>query len=72
MFSIKERATLAANIAGTMVAGNGWDTSTKELVRIAEELLDEIDLMYKPKAIAEEDRHRMVSRKLSSLNPFFS
>lgn len=70
MFSIKERATLAANIAGSLAAGQGWDISTKELVRTAEEILDEIELVYKPKAITEELKFFEEIRKMSSLNPF--
>ena len=54
MFSIKERATLAANLVGSMMAGEGWYTSAKELVQAAEEILDEIEMVYKPEALAEE------------------
>ena len=70
MFDTKERATLAANIAGTMAAGKGWHLSSKDLVRLAEEILIEIDLMYKPKAVEEEMDFYAESRRLSSQNPF--
>ena len=54
MFSTKERATLTANLVGSMMAGEGWYTPAKELVQAAEEILDEIELMYRPKVEAEE------------------
>ena len=70
MFDIKERATLAANIAGSLAAGQGWDISTKELVRTAEEILDEIELVYEPRVEAEHKRFIEHHRKQASLNPF--
>ena len=70
MFDIKERATLAANLAGSLVAGQGWDVSAKELVQMAEEILDEIELVYKPRVEAEEKQLVEDFRKLASLNPF--
>ena len=70
MFSIKERATLTANLVGSMVAGEGWYTPAKELVQVAEEILDEIELVYKPRIEAEHKRFIKNHRELASLNPF--
>lgn len=70
MFDTKERAALAANIAGSLAAGQGWNTSTKELVQIAEEILDEIELVYKPRVTEEEKQSLEYFRELASLNTF--
>lgn len=70
MFDTKERATLAANIAGSMAAGEGWNVPTKRLVRKAEEILAEIELTYKPRVEAEHKKFIENHRKLASLNPF--
>ncbi len=70
MFDTKERAAMAANIAGSLAAGQGWHTSTKELVQIAEEILDEIELVYEPRVTAEEKQFIEYYRELDSLNPF--
>lgn len=69
MFDTKERAALAANIAGSLAAGQGWDTSNKELVRIAEDILDEIELVYEPRVTKEEKQFNEYFRELASLNP---
>lgn len=70
MFDTKERATLAANIAGSMAAGEGWNVPTKRLVRKAEEILAEIELLYEPRVKAEREQSLENSRELASLNPF--
>ena len=70
MFDTKERASLSANIAGLLAAGKGWHTPSKDLVKIAEEILDEIELVYEPRVEAEHKRFIENHRKLASLNPF--